>query len=719
MNGTPDRCTRDLVSSRLKLVDELVFAPQAHGMITHYHIEHPSRGKFYRVGYPEYVFLSLLDGQRTVAQALTVTARTLGAKAPSQARGTQVVNWLIEHRLAHFADGDSAWMSSPSERGQTSSSLIGRMNPFWCKVPLGSPDRMLARLLPMTGWMFSFWGILAAVCLILVGLGCISSHWGLFRASAATVFSPHNWIWMILTWGVLKVIHELAHGLACKHYRGEVRETGIIFMLLAPLAYVDVTSCWRFPSRWQRIHVAAAGMLAELVIASIAAIAWVSIDSALARHLLFNVIAMASLTTLLFNANPLMRFDGYYILSDLIGIPNLSTDANRFFRSTVRKWFFGEGECLPEALGLRRWLIRGYGFAAAIWRVLICVSLLTAASVLFHGAGLILGLFGVVSWFGKPIWKICVDLQRRFHENRPSFIRAMVAGSSSTSLVAAVLLWVPWPGTISAPVAVEYAGQSIVRSGVSGIVDQVLVDDGDWVKRGQVLLHLHNDEVSARKQELELSVQQEAARQRLALKQRDGAMAQIAAQNLHSIRERLSEATTQYDHLTVKAPVDGRIVARNLSQSLGAYVSEGDEVLTVADESQKELIVSVGQDVIDSVLPQVGTKSRFRLSGGVSRIGKFDRLDPRASSDLPHPAMSATVGGSLTVVEDEGGDSSSMRLAEPRFRGVITIPASVSLHLAAGEQGHAVFGPRRERIGEFVWVRLHQWGESLLRGTIQ
>ena len=247
MTGSFDPLTLETDSSRLKIADEVTIVPQSHGQKTYCHIEHASLGKFYRVGYPEYVFISLLDGSRTVAQALTITARMLGSRALSHARGMEVANWLIEHRLASFADHDAAWSpqhaappSSPGERWR-------QVNPFWTKCPLGSPDHLLSSLLPVCGWLFSPWGTLGGVAAMAVGAGCLASVWGEFISSAATVLAPHNWLWMFLAWLCLKIIHEFSHALACKHYGGEVREMGVIFILFAPLAYVDVTSCWRFP----------------------------------------------------------------------------------------------------------------------------------------------------------------------------------------------------------------------------------------------------------------------------------------------------------------------------------------------------------------------------------------------------------------------------------------------------------------------------------------
>ncbi len=715
MPNALDSSVRDIGGSRLKLAEELIFAPQVYGTKTHYHIEHPSRGKFFRVGYPEYVLLSLMDGTRTVAQALTITARMLGSRALSHSRGVEVANWLIEHRLAQISDDESAWSGSHDEPSGGPGAILKRANPFWMKWPIGSPDRLLTVLLQGVGWCFSPWATCLGILVILFGVGSVVLHWSEFIASASSVVTAQNWLWMLAAWIGLKVIHELAHGLACKYHRGEVRETGLIFILFAPMAYVDVTSCWRFPSKWQRIHVAVAGMYAELLIAAVAAIAWTQIDSTVVHHILFNVIVMASLSTLLFNANPLMRFDGYYILSDLLGIPNLATEGNRCVRALASRIFFGQSSRPLQDLGLRRWIIRCYGLAATCWRLLICVSLATAASVILHGAGLVLALGGMLAWFGLPLWKLVVQMQQRFHESRPTFIRAAVTGSALAASAFMVLAWVPWPGAISVPVVVNYSDDSTVRSAAPGFIERVHVQDGQSVEAGQLLVELRNEQLVADQRELELICSQEKVRRRVALDQRDGAAAQIAQRNHQAALERLEETRRRTEGLHIRAPIAGRVVARNLRQSVGTYVDEGDEILSVADESSKELIVSVAQEQIDAIMPRVGENIRFRLGDRWARAGKLDRLDPRASKNLPHPAMSAGVGGPLAVTQGDTESDRNMRLADSRFRGTVTLSSAVCQDLGGGEQGYAMFGLRQESVGEFLWVRLHRWCETLLR----
>ena len=443
MNGA-DLSTRDLTSCRLKLSDELIFAPQQHAGLTCWHIEAPSKGQFYRVGYPEYVFLSLLDGHTNFAQAVTLSARALGAQALSQPQALEVALWLLENGLARCADDpETAWQTPPGSPAKTSDVLRG-LNPFWMKIPLIRPDRLLAGLLPLTGWLFAPWMTVLGLVLIGVGLVAVGTHWDEFIASSHLIFSPRNWLSMALAWVVLKIVHESGHALVCKRHGGTVREAGLIFILLAPAAFVDVTSSWRFASKWQRIHVAAAGMYVELVLAALAAMVWVQADSMVLRHLLFNMIVMASFSTLAFNANPLMRFDGYYILADLLEIPNLATEGVRFVRQLGAYVFYGRMLPSRELRGGRGWVVRIHGLAAWLWRLVVCVSLLAAASVLFKGAGLVLGIAGAACWFGKPLVRTAGELYRLHHESPLVSLRAGIVAASWR--VVSVLCWSVCPG---------------------------------------------------------------------------------------------------------------------------------------------------------------------------------------------------------------------------------------------------------------------------------
>ena len=719
MTASYDISTNELSGTRLKLLDELVFVPQDHAGETFYHIEVPSKSRFYRVGYPEYVFISFLDGETTFAQAVTLTARTLGVYALSQNHALQVYMWLMENGLARFMELDSGSFRSGSPDNGKRTGLLSYFNPFWSKIPLCRPDRFLKSLTPILGWVFSVPMTLCGIVLIAVAGGAVCLHWDRFLDTSEIVFSPSNWFWMLVVWVALKIVHETAHGLVCRRYGGEVREMGIVFILFAPMAYVDVTSSWRFSSKWQRIHVAAAGMYIELLLAAAAALIWARTDSEVMAHMLYNVIVMASFSTVVFNINPLMRFDGYYILGDLMEIPNLYTEGARYVRRLLGWVFYGRGFDTTQVLSCGGWFTKIYGLAAAMWRLTICASLLVAATVMFHGAGIVIAMIGVLCWFGKPLIATVQDLYRRFHQARHTFVRAVAVSLLLGAGTWAVTMRVPWPGTVAAPAVVEYQDMSIIRSSVSGFVKHINVTTGQTVEKGDAILELRNDELVTEYEELQLTIKQCQNRHRTALNEQDAARAQVELRNRRALEQRLEEKRREYDGLIVRAPVAGTIVGRDLECKVGTHVTRGQELLAVGVEDQKELIVCVSQDDIDQVLPRLGEPVRFRIGARPSQRGTLTQIGPRDTKELPHPAMSSTAGGALAVTEPESeeGDTSDVELVEPRFKAVVSLDTAACRDYFCGEQGYAIFGWSNEPACVHILSQLRKWLDAHLKAA--
>jgi putative peptide zinc metalloprotease protein len=697
--------TLELATCRLKLSGELVVEPQEYAGDIFYHLELPSHGKFFRVSYPEYVFISLLDGHTTLAQALTRAVRALGPRALTQPRAAELATWLLENGLAHVGDGSDTVAHRP-QNASGKWTAWQRLNPFWIRVPLFNPDRLLTAVLPSCGWLCSRWMTLVGLMLMLVGASAVGLQWGEFRESAQQILSPHNWLSLGLCWVFLRGLHELAHALTCKRFGGEVREVGLVLVLAMPAAYVDVTSSWRFPSKWQRVGVVVAGMYAELVVAALAAIAWSQSDSALVRHTLFNMIAMASVSTLLFNGNPLMRFDGYYLLADLLEIPNLSSESQQFVRQLGTRLFLGHRASRMAWRGWRGWVVRVYGLAALVWRLVVCGSLFTAAVALWRGPGLLLGIAGIAGWLGRPGLGILRALHRSWLEAPLQVVRAGCVSAGAVALVGAALAWVPWPAPVAAPVIVEYGDLSVVRNESAGFIARIHVRDGQSVVAGQLLLELRNDDLTLEQRELQSQVAQAAAIHDRALNERNATQARVALRNQQALQERLQEKQRQCAALQVRAPVAGRVLARDLRNSLATYVEAGTELAVISDERRKQLHVSIADDQVDAVTPFLGESVRVRCQYGTAFQGTLSRIEPRASRDLTHPALSAAAGGPLAVTEST--DKVECQLVTPRFRGVITLAPDKCDQLFCGQRGLALFGWRRECAGERLWNLVSQ-----------
>jgi putative peptide zinc metalloprotease protein len=705
-----DNATRDLLQTPLRLRGSVVFRPSAMSGEIWYQVECQERGRFFRIGHAEYVFVSLLDGDTTPAEAISLTSRVLGPNAFSEEQAKSIIRWLLNNELTAIDDGEERIQnllepakddsearprvndSATTRRASNCpSSWLSRLNPFWLKVPFGNPDRIVGRLTEWLGWMHSGPAIVAALILQAVSLLVLSGNWTAFRNSTPTILAPDNWLWLTGAWLGLKLIHETSHAIACRRHGGSVRETGLIFILLAPMAYVDVTSSLRFRSKWQRIQTAVAGMYVELTLAAVALIVWSQIDSPFLKHQLCNVVFMASISTLLFNANPLMRFDGYYVLSDLFEIPNLYSRGTESVQRLTRRVLFGQrGSALGDSPGRSRFILT-YGLAALVWRAIVCLSLLLAASVMFHGLGVLLAGFGVMAWVGKPILLGVRSAATMLQTNPKRLLRGTVTGSLIAGALAAGLFLTPWPLGQSAPGIIEYEDFAVVRVDSSGFILGIHVRDGERVEAGQLLLQLQNEELESQLGDLEAAAKQSDLKYRGHLKRHEMADAQAERENRLALEKRLVEKRKHIESLEVRAPISGRVMSRSLSSLAGTFASEGAELLSVGDESRKEFHASLAQ--ADVATLRTNELLAVRLPGAGLLNASVVQVTPRASHKPPHRALTAPAGGPLAVRaagSSREGAEDEFEFPEPRVTVHLQLEASKAGRVAVGTTGRAI-----------------------------
>ena len=722
MQGLPDISTVELTRTRLKLRDDLLFIPQRYGRETFYHIEVSTTSEYYRIGYPEYVFISLLNGRTSFAEALAVASQKQGAGSLNQFQAIAVYSWLLDNGLASFSDTDATASGAASTVRQTGSAerWWKKMNPLWLKIPLGRPEGFLRALQPAFGWIFSPPAFVLSLVLMIAAVMMLLHHWQRFSDDSASVVAVENWVWLLAAWIGLKCVHETAHGLVCLRYGGDIRETGFVLAVFTPLAYVDASSSWSFRSRWHRIHTAAAGVYIELLIASVAMLAWTSTDSPLVRHLLQNIIVMASFSTLVFNLNPLMRFDGYYILSDLLQIPNLMTQATQTVSGAGRQLVFGESAAAVTAIGSERWILMIFGSLATLWRIMISVSLLITASVLFHGAGIALAAVGVVLWFGKPLWGFLRHLHTLRLQQPERLVRAFAVTAVCGSAASTLFFIVPAPVMITAPGIVDYTDGEVIRATTAGFIRQVHVSDGQEVSAGDLLVSLSNEEVSAKFADLQQRVAQEELRLQTANRGHNGGALSVAQSNLDSLHSQLAECRKQVNGLELRAGRSGRVIAQKLDQLAGTFAQPGRELITIGREDQKELQISIGQRDHARTMQVVGQPVRVRI--GTHRVvnGTLHRVNPQASRTVPHAALAASNGGPLPVVARDESPSEkdardTMRLTEHRFTGVVLLEPQDAAQLRCGERGTASPGLIPASLGVHCWRSAQKWIESQMK----
>ena len=699
--------TRELDRARLKLRDDLIVRPLPGSEGVTYQIEDPVAVRFYRVGRAEYLLISLLDGRTTLADAVISSARELGREAFSEQEATSVCLWLVESGLATPTEG------TVDQATQKPASLTSFFNPFWMKVPLLQPERLLDLLLPVFRWLFSAPALFAMVLLWITAGVVIAGHADSFWNDAREVFSSHNWLMLGAVWVGLKIVHEIGHGLCCRAHGGRVTEMGLVFVLLAPMAYVDVTSTWAFRSRWKRMHVAAAGILVELSIAAVAALLWTQATDSFTRHLLYNIVISASLTTLIFNINPLMRFDGYFILEDLLDLPNLGTTSQKWLQSKLARFFYGEHRSVPVPAGMTGWVIRLYALLSAAWRLTVSGSLLAGAAVMFQGAGLALAIGAIVLWYVKPAIEWLIALGQRFRRDHWSAARGVILGSATAAAIGALIFVLPSPFQRQAPGVVDYADLEVVRVSSPGFVEEIHVLSGQIIEAGTPLITLRNEDLIARVTDLELAIEQSEARRIGLVNRRELGLAQIELRNQQAQREQLAEALARSEALIVRAPVRGRVLARQLPQQIENYLKEGTEVVVIGEENRKEVLASVDQRDLES-FGSPGEPAQLRVIGQGTPTRVQPAIQPRASTRLPHPALSAVHGGEVDVVVSDQDDESGVRLSEPRFLLRVPLSAAESAQSFAGQ--YAVTSPphSQQTIAHQLATAIRDWSQSLV-----
>ncbi len=326
------------------------------------------------------------------------------------------------------------------------------------------PERILTAMLPYTRWFFSKWTATLCILFGLSALLLVAVQFDVFRAKLPTFhqfFAAQNWIWLAVAMAITKVIHEFGHGLSCKYFGGECHEMGVMLLVFTPCLYCNVSDSWMLPSKWQRAFIGAAGMYVELVIASMATFVWwFSEPGTIVNQLALSTMFVCSVSTLMFNANPLMRYDGYYILSDLTEIPNLRQKASTILHRKAGKWCLGLKEpddpFLPER---HQAFFALYSVASAIYMWLVTFSILYFLYKVLEPyrlqiIGQILAGFSLVSLVGMPLYK----LGRFFYlPGRIDQVKKprLFATLGVLAVVVAAIVFIPLPYRIVTPMEVR------------------------------------------------------------------------------------------------------------------------------------------------------------------------------------------------------------------------------------------------------------------------
>lgn len=680
-------------------------------------LKDPLARAYFKLSADDHELARLLDGRRdcsAVAQAAAdkgIRADAAHVAAVAHAlfdRGLLVATpaLLKARQKARLARREKAgWMTR----------LFGLL---FARVPLMDPDAFLTRLEKKLRWCWSRTAFRVYATLLLAGLAVVIIRAGELPGAFQRSINLPNLLaaWVLLV--VVKVLHELGHGLTCKHYGGEVRELGLLVIVLSPFFYVNVTDSYLFPQKHQRILVAAAGIAVELVIAAVAAIAWAVSRPGPVQEVLFSLMAITSVWTILFNANPLMKFDGYYMLSDWTGIANLRARSMNAAMSVLDRLFFGRSPFDTAASKSRAPWLAAFGLASMAYLLVVIAGLTAvlrwfAAEAELKWAGDMLGAVVLAGMLGFPVWRYGHE-RFRWLVSLPggiwnkSWMWRPLAGAGLILL----LLCVPIPMKPVRQAVILPVHTAVVRAEVAGTLSKLQVKTGQSVKKGELLLVLQNPSLQAAVLAAENRVEAASlAEARLLGAQAPGLLAEARAE-LKAAQVLLKAARQNLQKSAVHSPMDGLVATPELTSQTGRGFRPGEVVCEIVSADQLEAMVPVEELSVDQIPPGAPASIRTQSNPGkvwTSSAGAAGQTEP--FRQLP-ASIAAALEKELAVITDAGGH---MVPVETFFGVRVPLPEEASQWVKPGMRGSVRFDRGTSPLGAWLWQRWLEFVDPMHR----
>lgn len=578
------------------------------------------------------------------------------------------------------------------------------MNPLAIRLKLLNPQPFINRLAPLAQLLFSPFGMSLWFIVIMLAmiLGVAYAPQLIAQVSAMSL-SPMQIVIIWLVYPVIKVLHELGHGLAVKKWGGTVREAGVNLMVFLPVPYVDASSSWTFRNKWKRITVGAAGIMTELFVASIAMFIWVMVQPGIVQEIMLNVVVIAIVSTLLFNGNPLLKFDGYFVLEDALEIPNLATRSKQYYFYLTQRYLLNLKDKVSPvtAKGERGWFLV-YGLLSPLYRIFIMLTIALYLASLYFFIGVLLAAWVTLMQLISPIFKGFAYLLTHadFMENRKK-------GYSAATYVLGlfiVILLLPIPLVTSTEGVVAVKDNNSVIAKTEGFVEQVYVESGEQVKQGQLLFKLRN---------IELVKQAEMLRQKRkqlmielnGVRNQNRAQANNIKEDLILLEKQLNEISRKIENTYVKSPVDGEFLLANPDFVLqGQYYHQGerigqvlkpDNLIVKAYVDQHRIGLMQDYDYIVEVSLASNTRTYF--------VSEVINETPKAQNKLEFVALYTDGGGKLQTINQ--GDE--QQLKAPVFLFDLKLHKH-QFEPTLGERVYVRFDYGTASIGYQLWLGLQQ-----------
>lgn len=707
---------------------DLMVQPMDFQGVRYFVIKDPVALKYHRLPAEQYHALQQLDGERSLEEIRVELTRKFPTVRPTVAETQELISRLHQEGLAvSNRSGQGTARAEQHREKQGKSVLSACFNLLSIRLPGVDPDRFFQWVLPFTRWMFHPVTMIAAGLLILSSLLLVTMEADELRKRLPAASQFFGWknlfaLWVVM--GVTKIFHEIGHGLSCRYYGAECHQIGVTLLAFFPTLYCDVTDSWMLPNKWHRILIGAAGMIVESVLASMAFLVWCFTNDGTVNAIALNVFFVSAVTTVIFNINPLMRLDGYYMLSDFWEIPNLRQLAAQAQQAWFAKVFLGAELVSAEnsATAGKPWLVVfALASAAYGWSVMAGMLLMLHTAMKPYGlqsVGTTLAtLAGTSFLIGTVMSAFRLTKMPRTQPLRPERVATSVVVSL---LFVAAFFFLPIPWYRSATFMLEPRDVRHVHTAAAGDLVRVLVKPGDNVEAGQILAELADPVKHDRRRQL--LVDRQVQKQEIALYEAidDPATAAVAREALASIDREIAEIDADLKLLTLTAPCAGTIVApaRTPRQKMeqaklhlenwtgtpldeknaDCFLEERTHLLDIAPGPKQQALIYLDQADLGDVRPSMELHLKFDEHSDRTYTG-FIRVISSAQFDEVPPNLSTKHGGQLATVT---GNDGKERVQDALYKVEVDLESEFP-GLQSGLRGEARFLVTNRTAARWVW----------------
>jgi len=640
---------------QLRLLHDIKIFKQFYRGQKWYVLEDSYNNRFFRITPEAYRFLMRLNSEKPIGQIWQESLQNNPEDTPTQNELIELLTQLHTSNLLLFKNRANADAMFDRVKTRETKEMRAKLAYFlYLRIPLWNPEKLLKKSKPLIDLVFNINGFFIWLVFGCFALKAVVENIDQVSRQTQGILAPGNLLYLYGCLVFLKVCHEFGHAMMAKRFGGSVSTMGVMLLIFTPIPYMDATTSWSFRSKYQRMLVGAAGMMVELFIAFIATLVWANTGGGLLHSLAFNVMLIGSVSSMIFNGNPLLKYDAYYILSDFLEIPNLYERSVKYWRDLGERYLFdSHSRSAPrETASAGAWLIV-YSLLSAAYRVLVSTSIVLFVADKWFLLGCVTAAIFMYTWFLKPLYGclkyLMTDPQLRSRRRRAVSLSALIVAT----LIAGVG-FIPFYHSIRATGVIKSMQATTLYSPMGGLLTDVYAKDGQQVEAGDLIARIENYDIELNIEKHENQLEEVRA---LLVQARQGHISALKPlqKKIETIIEKIAILKTKQSTEVIKAPHAGIFVSRDLKLKTHTWIGERDVLGRVINGDSYKFIAVVTQSQAYDLFHSEHLAADIRLPGmaGIRVDTEALKVIPYEQDTLPAVSLGWKAGGEIPTRDDD------------------------------------------------------------------